>query len=72
MPSLLALPSQPDDVPWPTREWPRAELDPRVDLAALEKLLDHAFAQPEPDDLERTHLLLSDSADKAVWGEARP
>jgi CubicO group peptidase (beta-lactamase class C family) len=53
--SLLPLPSQPAGVPWPTHEWPRAELDARVDRAALEKLLDHAFADPEPDDLERTH-----------------
>ncbi len=55
MPDLLPLPSQPTDVPWPTAEWPRADLDPRVDRAALEGLLDHAFARPEPDDLERTH-----------------
>ena len=32
-----------------------AGLDPRVDRAALEKLLDHAFARPDPDDLDRTH-----------------
>jgi CubicO group peptidase (beta-lactamase class C family) len=53
--ALLPLPAQPAGVPWPTREWPRAELDGRVDRAALEKLLDHAFATPEPEDLERTH-----------------
>lgn len=35
-----------------------AELDPRVDRAALEKLLDHAFARPDPDDLERTHAVV--------------
>jgi CubicO group peptidase (beta-lactamase class C family) len=45
-------------VPWPTEEWPRAELDRRVDRAALEKRLDHAFAQPEPDDVERTHAVV--------------
>ena len=55
MPSLLPLPPQPDDTPWPTETWATAELDPRVDRPALEKLLDHAFAGPEPDDLERTH-----------------
>lgn len=53
--SLLPLPAHPDGLAWPTREWPRAELDPRVDRAALEKLLDHAFHVPEPDDVERTH-----------------
>jgi CubicO group peptidase (beta-lactamase class C family) len=57
-PALVPLPSQPADVPWPTQEWPRAELDPRVDRTALEKLLDHAFARPEPEDLERTHAVV--------------
>ena len=55
---LLPLPTQPEGLAWPTREWPRAELDPRVDRVALEKLLEHAFAQPEPDDLERTHAVV--------------
>jgi len=55
---LVPLPPQPEDVPWPTREWPRAELDPRADRAALEKLLDHAFATPEPEDLDRTHAVV--------------
>lgn len=55
---LQPLPAQPDGVPWPTVEWPHAELDPRVDRAALEALLDHAFATPEPDDLERTHAVV--------------
>jgi CubicO group peptidase (beta-lactamase class C family) len=39
-------------------KWPRAELDPRVDRAALDDLLDHAFSTPEPDDLERTHAVV--------------
>jgi len=55
---LLPLPQQPAGLEWPTREWPRAELDPRVDRPALEKLLDHAFERPEPDDLERTHAVV--------------
>jgi len=54
-PVLIPLPAQPEGVAWPTREWPRAELDPRVDRPALEALLDRAFSVPEPDDLERTH-----------------
>ncbi len=57
-PELLPLPPQPTGVPWPTREWPRAELDRRVDRAALDGLLDHAFARPEPEDLERTHAVV--------------
>ena len=52
---LVPLPRQPQGVPCPTKEWPTAELDPRVDRAALQALLDHAFSRPEPDDLERTH-----------------
>lgn len=52
---LLPLPPQPRDLPWPTEAWPRARLDPRVDRASLDALLDHAFADPEPDDLDRTH-----------------
>ncbi|MDH3686458.1 MAG: beta-lactamase family protein [Myxococcales bacterium] len=54
-PALLPLPSQPEHTPWPTQEWPRGELDPRVDRAGLEKRLDHAFGGAEPEDLERTH-----------------
>jgi CubicO group peptidase (beta-lactamase class C family) len=56
--ALLPLPAQPANVPWPTREWPRAALDARVDRAALEQLLDHAFAGPEPEDLERSHAVV--------------
>ncbi len=55
---LLPLPPHPDGLPWPTREWPRAELDPRVDREALEARLDHAFALPEPEDMERTHAIV--------------
>lgn len=55
---LLPLPGQPDGVPWPTRAWPRANLDPRVDRAALEQLLDRAFGDPEPDDLERSNAVV--------------
>jgi CubicO group peptidase (beta-lactamase class C family) len=54
-PRLLPLPPQPEGTPWPTEAWPEGEFDPRTDAGALEKLLDHAFAGPEPDDLERTH-----------------
>lgn len=53
---LVPLPSQPDGVAWPTAEWSRAELDPRVDRALLDPLLDRAFSQPE--DLGRTHAVL--------------
>ena len=52
---LLPCPTQPDGVAWPTDAWPEAPLDARVDRVALDALLDHAFARPEPDDLQRTH-----------------
>jgi CubicO group peptidase (beta-lactamase class C family) len=53
--SLLPLPGQPEGLAWPTEAWPKGELDARVDRPALEKLIDHAFSVPEPEDLERTH-----------------
>jgi len=53
--NLLPLPAQPEGVPWPTAAWSHAALDPRVDRAALDSLLDHAFSVPEPHDLDRTH-----------------
>jgi CubicO group peptidase (beta-lactamase class C family) len=55
---LLPLPTQPEGVPWPTEAWPHGDLDPRADAAALDELFGRAFAQPEPDDLERTHAAL--------------
>lgn len=54
-PKLVPLPPHPAGVPWPTREWPRADLDPRVDRALLDRTLDHAFAEPQPDEFVRTH-----------------
>jgi len=52
---LLALPPQPEGLAWPTDAFPQAALDARVDRAALDGLLDHAFSEPEPDDMDRTH-----------------
>jgi CubicO group peptidase (beta-lactamase class C family) len=57
-PRLLPLRPQPEGVPWPTESWPRADLDPRVDRPALAALLGHAFRQPEPEDLDRTHAVV--------------
>jgi CubicO group peptidase (beta-lactamase class C family) len=56
--NLLPLPAQPAGVPWPTTEWSRGAPDSRVDRAALDALLDHAFTQPEPEDLDRTHAVV--------------
>jgi CubicO group peptidase (beta-lactamase class C family) len=57
-PRLVPLPAQPEGTLWPTRAWPHAEIDSRVDRAALEGLLDHACVGPEPEDLERTHAVV--------------
>jgi CubicO group peptidase (beta-lactamase class C family) len=45
MNSLVPLPGQPDDVPWPTEEWPQGDLPPGVDL---EPLLEEAFDDESP------------------------
>ncbi len=55
---LLPLPEQSPSVAWPTLKWPEADLDRRVDRVALERLLDHAFQHPDPDDLDRTHAVV--------------
>ncbi len=55
---LLSLRSHPEGLAWPTKQWPQGKLDPRVDGEALERLLDHAFSLPEPDDLDRTHAVV--------------
>ena len=48
MPAMLVpLPTQSDRVEWPTEKWSRAPLDVRVDSAAVDRLLEYAFAQPE-------------------------
>lgn len=46
--SLVPLPSQPADVPWPTEEWPTGPRPDHVDGPALDSLLDRAFG-PDPD-----------------------
>jgi CubicO group peptidase (beta-lactamase class C family) len=55
---LLPLPEQSLSVAWPTLTWPEADVDRRVDRVALERLLDHAFQHPDPDDLDRTHAVV--------------
>jgi len=55
---LLPLPSQPENLAWPTKDWSIGKLDSRVDQGTLEKLLDHAFSQPEPEVLDRTHAIV--------------
>ena len=57
-PKLLPLSFQPEGVSWPTKAWTHGTLDSRVDCGALEKLLDHAFTLPEPEELDRTHAIV--------------
>lgn len=49
MSDLVPLPPHPEDVPWPTREWPTAPLDPDVDAQRLQNACDTVFAQPWPE-----------------------
>ena len=46
--TLIALPAQPADVPWPTTNWPTGPVPAGVDAAKLDALLDAAFG-PDPD-----------------------
>jgi CubicO group peptidase (beta-lactamase class C family) len=57
MTDLIALPSQPSDTPWPTQDWPVG--DPAgADRARLEALVEYAFTEALPADLQETHALL--------------
>lgn len=65
-PALLPLRAHPESLEWPTKTWPVGELDTRIDRGTLEKMLDHAFSQPEPDDLDRTHAVVAIQGGKIV------
>jgi CubicO group peptidase (beta-lactamase class C family) len=56
--SLIPLPPQPVDVPWPTQAWPLGELAAGADAARLNGLVEHAFGQAETPDLGETHALV--------------
>ncbi len=46
---LLHLPPHPDNVPWPTQDWPEGQPGPQVDRAGLDALTQAAFgATPDP------------------------
>lgn len=45
---MIPLPPQPASVPWPTREWPAADLDAGIDAAAIRAAADAAFAPASP------------------------
>jgi CubicO group peptidase (beta-lactamase class C family) len=55
---LVPLPTQPENVPWPTGSWP--EGPPGADVAAdrLAASLERAFSEPAPEDVGQSHCLL--------------
>ncbi|MGV8996330.1 MAG: serine hydrolase domain-containing protein [Parvibaculaceae bacterium] len=55
---LPALPKQPADVAWPTKGWPVGEVPAGTDKSTLKALLEHAFAEHAPADLQETHALV--------------
>jgi CubicO group peptidase (beta-lactamase class C family) len=56
--TLLALPDQAPDVPWPTKDWPAGSLPAGLKRGAFEALISEAFAEPASDLLGETHALL--------------
>ncbi|MEQ9435872.1 serine hydrolase [Hyphomonas sp.] len=57
--SLPGLPPQPKATPWPTADWPVADLSDTVDAAGLDDLLGLAFSDPAPDIMGETHAFLA-------------
>lgn len=58
MTSLPSLPAQPAGTPCPTRDWPTGDIPRSADRARLDRLVDHAFADTPPDDLDETDALV--------------
>jgi CubicO group peptidase (beta-lactamase class C family) len=58
MTKLPPLPPQPAGTPFPTQDWPLADIPAATDRARLMRLVDHAFAGPETADLQQTHALV--------------
>lgn len=55
---LPRLPSQPEGVDWPTRQWRQAPLPPAVERK-LTPLIDFAFSDPAPENMGETHAFLA-------------
>ncbi len=56
--ALVPLPPQPEGVNWPAADWPEAPLEPDVDVARLDALLDAGFAGSGPAPETRAVLLV--------------
>jgi CubicO group peptidase (beta-lactamase class C family) len=74
--ALPRLPNQPADTIWPTHEWPAGKLNAKVDQARLSRLIDFAFADRAPTELNETHALLIVQNGKIVteryWRDFKP
>jgi CubicO group peptidase (beta-lactamase class C family) len=55
--SLISLPPQPADTPWPTKAWPEGELAP-AKAARVREIADYAFTPQALPDLGETHALV--------------
>jgi CubicO group peptidase (beta-lactamase class C family) len=58
MTDLPKLPLQPDNTPWPIKDWPLGDVPAGADTARLNRLIDYAFTPVLPDDLRETHALV--------------
>lgn len=63
--SLPPLPSQPEGVEWPTRQWPERALAPAVETK-LAPLIDFAFSDPAPETMGETHAFLAVQSGRIV------
>jgi CubicO group peptidase (beta-lactamase class C family) len=55
--SLMPLPAQPAQTPWPTEAWPIGDLPDALDRARFDPLIAEAFGSPSGQ-LGKTHALL--------------
>ena len=62
--SLMPLPAQPADVPWPTEAWPQGDLPASLDRASFDQLLAQAFAS---EDVGATHALALFQGGKLIF-----
>jgi CubicO group peptidase (beta-lactamase class C family) len=56
--SLIPLPQQPADTPWPTDAWAEGDIPAGVDRARLGAHLDHAFSAHSLEPMGETHALV--------------
>ncbi|MEL7541723.1 MAG: serine hydrolase [Pseudomonadota bacterium] len=64
MATLPDLPSQPDETPWPTQDWPTGDLPSALDHAAFQSLIERGFTDKTT--LGDTHAFLAVQAGRLV------